>query len=317
MKKRLVLYLGLLGSIAIHTSDKAGIFVDRPDLTWKKFEQEFRKQYPNANIPAIKDVADMPQFIWHKEAEQWVDVHAHMAHTPAAYIRQDKLLVTNLDLSTRAKYSSGTMRTLLLHETGHHMYPEDSKKTNLQKAMQVFSEYQDLGERLDKRLDDVSPIVTGGAKVVTGCSILRYGPNAKLLCGLFVIQNAQYVFGPMLGFYAQNRAEFTRVRGEEIAADRYAFERASVEDLKAFDKDFLSFNGSLNTQKAFLDMKLEKLPVSSWSKYRLLAARKFDQLCQILRYKSSIIHDIFDPAHPCDRDRRAAIAVELQRRGEK
>lgn len=312
MKIRLLLSFLLTISVAAIASDDTGIFVDKPDLTWKKFEKEFRAQYPDLAIPIIKEVNDMPKVIWDEKSGRYVDIHnASFSDTVAGHFTQEGIVFYSAYLVKRGKLSSEAMKTVLLHETGHHFYPKDKKKENMKNADQVFLDIKSVAAQLDY----ANPIATKIAMGINGCHILMRGPNIKLLCALFMIQNAECFLAPLLDAYGRNRMTHALKRPEEIAADQYAFQRASTQSLKAFDNDVLSLRASLTMQKDALDKRLENVELNGFVKNAVGIEMKLNELLQKARYKYSIIHDLIDPAHPCDRDRSAAIAAELKRRG--
>ncbi len=293
MKNKLFLsMLFLMIFAANQASDQAFPFADRPDLTWQKFEEEFRAEHPDLAIPPMTE-SDDTDFLAHD--------------------RKAGRIIFSADTIKQAQISSLACKAACLHELGHHFYPEEKRKANREKAKQVvpniFPVYHQIGYAI--------PIANKAMMCANGCYILKHGPSAKLLCGLFMIQKSPAILKSLTGAYVDNRLEYEIIRPEEIAADQFAFERASAEALKAFDKELLSLQGSLNFQKAYYDKIFAQSELTGIYKYAMGVEMKANQLFKKISHKYSMIHDLFDPEHPCDRDRSAAIAAELKCRGQK
>lgn len=272
-------------------------FANNPKLSFAEFEKEFRKKYGHLDIPKIDLTKDLHQ-------------------SPAAYHTIMKYLLVNPQLVHYSGYHPETVEFLLLHEAGHHNYPQAKKEENLQRANDVLKTTPKIIEDATWGLKSLEKSLM----VANGYKILRYKPNIKLLAAqLFVSKAATSLMPTILNSYRQNRFEYERMRSEEIAADQFAIQHGNSKALQSFDKNFLSSDSFLKLQEAaHINQRKNACQEFGDRLGNVLsdATSRGDRALEKLRQSYSWVHNLIDPAHPSNKDRSAMIQQELQRRNE-
>ncbi len=235
MKKLFYVFLFLSGAQVAVTNDRYP-FVNEPKLSWSEFENNFRKQYADLNIPSIvllshdlKEEYDLGPAIYFHEDAASDQLWQNIAITFEPIIVQLPVIIIHQKYIT----SSDALGYALLHEIGHHYYESARKQKEF--------------------ICDVSNVTLACALLAGNIALMHYNYkqllhknlSAKHMAWQLSMIGALLFKNELFGQFINN---FIAVRPNEYFADSFANNHATKNMLCAA-KSLFSFEGLMDECK--------------------------------------------------------------------
>lgn len=213
-------------------------FDDKPELSWKEFEKNFRTKYTQLDIPQIEI------YPFSAKAEYSLGISNTFFSFPA-----------KINFDPYSSLSSHNAEWTLLHEAGHHNYDAKLRKNNKEDAKKI---YENCCSFTKSTLGLSEKML-----MVANCyHILFRKPHIKMLLGQGIVR---VLLERSEFFYKETVFKYYRDKPEEIAADSFANQHASKEALEdiiyRFSRDGYCENeikNSLSRENYVIEQELKK-----------------------------------------------------------